>query len=312
MKSCYEILEVSESASAEQIRSAYLKMAREYHPDRVPEHLTKLRFDAEDKFKQVQEAWTVLGNPARRRLYDLAGRRQDVPSSPPPSQPTHAPVARKGILDLLRHRQGVVKWALLVMIATLILVVIGEVAISRESANSPDTTTAEITNSAKKVAGGSYEFNVPPRHIQTWNGEGGKGLEIQLVSATARFDGLEVTFRVRAGDHGNLLLYEPPGASGQSKKILGKEVPVDRDFGELYVEDNTGTKYVSITGFVGGQQTNFNLYNFTRRINFKPHEEIVLSAKFPPVARNVSSIIFVSPALGKWQPEWRWPAISLK
>jgi DnaJ domain len=313
MKSWYQILEVPESASTEQIRSAYLKMAREYHPDRVPEHLTKLRADAEGKFKQVQEAWTVLGNPAKRRRYDLAVRRQDVPSSPPPSQPTHAPVAREGILDLLRHRQGGVKWALLVMIATLILVVIGEVAISRESANSPDTTSVEITKpAANKGAGDSYEFNVPPRHIQTWNGEGGKGLEIQLVSATARFDELEVTFRIRAGDHGNLLLYEPPGASGQTRKILGKEVMVDRDFGELYVEDSAGAKYLSTTGFVGGQQTNFNLYNFTRRINFKPHEVIMLSAKFPPVARRASSITFVSPALGKWQPEWRWPGISLK
>ena len=87
---------------------------------------------------------------------------------------------------------------------------------------------------------------------------------------------------------------------------------MDRDFGELYVDDNTGAKYVSITGFVGGQQTNFNLYNFTRRINFKPHEEVILSAKFPPVGRNVSSITFVSPGLGKWQPEWRWAAIGLK
>ena len=242
----------------------------------------------------------------------LAGRRQDAPNAPPPSQPAHAPVAREGILDLLRHRQGVLKWMLLVLIATLILVVIGEVAISRESANSSDTTTVEIAKPAKKGAGDSYEFNVPPRHIQTWNGEGGKGLEIQLVSATARLDELEVTFRVRAGDHGNLLLYEPPGASGQSKKILGKEVSVDRGFGELYLEDSSGAKYLSITGFVGGQQTNFNLYNFTRRINFKPHEEVMVSAKFPPIARRASSITFVSPALGKWQPEWRWPAINLK
>jgi len=43
MKSWYEILEVPRSASTAEIRSAYLKMAREYHPDRVPEHLTKLR-----------------------------------------------------------------------------------------------------------------------------------------------------------------------------------------------------------------------------------------------------------------------------
>jgi len=43
MKSWYEILEVPRSASAAEIRSAYLKMAREYHPDRVPEHLTNVR-----------------------------------------------------------------------------------------------------------------------------------------------------------------------------------------------------------------------------------------------------------------------------
>ena len=207
MKSCYEILEVSESASAEQIRSAYLKMACEYHPDRVPEHLTKLRADAEDKFKQVQGAWAVLGDAAKRGAAFTASPCTSGPGRHSGPSPPQAGLG--------------VRWTLLVLIATLVLVVIGEVAISRDSANSPDTTTAEITKPAKKGAGDSYELNVSPRHIQTWEREGGKGLEIQLVSATARFDELEVSFRVRAGDHGNLLLFEPPGASGQSKKILG-------------------------------------------------------------------------------------------
>src|SRR5216110_2069153 len=113
MKSWYEILEVHELANAEQIRSAYLRMAREYHPDRVPEHLTKLRTDAEDKFKQVQEAWTVIGDPARRRRYDLASRRQDVPRSPSPAQPDHSAAPDKeSIRDVLRRRQDFVKWAL--------------------------------------------------------------------------------------------------------------------------------------------------------------------------------------------------------
>ena len=62
MKSWYEILEVHELANAEQIRSAYLKMAREYHPDRVPEHLTKLRFDAED----IREAYGSAERASRR------------------------------------------------------------------------------------------------------------------------------------------------------------------------------------------------------------------------------------------------------
>ena len=316
MKSWYEILEVHESASPEQIRSAYLKMAREYHPDRIPEHLTKLRADAEDKFKQMQEAWAVLGDPAKRRRYDLAERRQAVPTSPspPPSRPTHAPATREGILDLLRRRQGVAKWALLVLIATLVLVVVGEVVISRESNAGPDITKMEAAKSAADHDLGlkALRERTSPRRIQTWRGEDGNGLEVMLVSAVSRSDELEVTFRVQTGDRSSLLLYEPPGASGQTRKILGREVMVDLDFGELYVEDNTGAKYVSTTGFVGGQQTNFNLYNFTRRINFKPHEEVVLSAKFPPIARHRSSITFVSPALGKWQPEWRWSAIALK
>src|SRR5437764_12185241 len=104
MKSWYDTLEISESASAEQIRSAYLKMAREYHPDRVPEHLTKLRADAEDKFKQVQAAWAVLGDPAKRRRYDLSDRVHEVPSSPSPAQPIRPTAPRQSISDVLRRR----------------------------------------------------------------------------------------------------------------------------------------------------------------------------------------------------------------
>ena len=44
------------------------------------------------------------------------------------------------------------------------------------------------------------------------------------------------------------------------------------------------------TGFIGGQQFNFNLYNFTRRINFKPREEVVLLAKFPSMSTSWASI----------------------
>ena len=66
-------------------------MAREYHPDRVPEHLTKLRGDAEDKFKQVQAAWAVLSDPAKRRQYDNLGHTPDIPIYPPPTQPMRRP-----------------------------------------------------------------------------------------------------------------------------------------------------------------------------------------------------------------------------
>src|SRR6266851_1150420 len=95
MKSFYEILEIPQWASAAEIRSAYLKLAREYHPDRVPEHLTKLRTDAEERFKQVHEAWAILGDPFKRRQYDLRILGEPAPSPVPPPQPNPPAAASK-------------------------------------------------------------------------------------------------------------------------------------------------------------------------------------------------------------------------
>ena len=321
MKSFYEILEIPEWASAAEIRSAYLKLAREYHPDRVPEHLTKLRADAEDKFKQVQEAWAVLGDPIKRRRYDLQVRGVNPPRpSAPPQQPSRS-ATKSPFWEALRGRKDLAKWALLVVVVTLVMVVIGEMFVYRETAyretsGSPASPTAGGSSTKPNISGlqntGGRQYDTQPRHIQTWQAEGGRGLDFQLLSMSARPDGVEISFRARAGQHSDLLLYEPPGSKGRTRNILDQEVAVDRDFDELYIQDNVGAKYYSTTGFVGGRQVNFNLYNFTRRINFRPREEVVLSAKFPPLNGSASSITLVSPALGKWQPEWRWPAIDVK
>ena len=323
MKSWYEVLEVPESATTEQVRSAYLKLVREYHPDRVPEHLTKLRADAEDKFKLIQQAWAVLGDPVKRGQYDRIGRHTDEPpdhngtqqwhpaETQTPSR--HQPSAHaQSIRDFLRGKREFVKWLLIVLVTTLVLVVVGEVTVSRQSKATP-AVSREVAPQRVPVTVPSdiHQLNLPPRHIQTWRAAGADSLEVKLLGIAKRANELELTFRVSAGNRAALLLYEPPGASGGTKRILGKPVIVDRDLGELYLEDSAGARYLSSTGFVGSQQTNFNLYNFTRRINFKPHEEVLLSAKFPPIS-HVSTITFVSPALGKWQPEWRWPDIPLK
>lgn len=318
MKSFYEILEIPESATTEQIRTAYLRLAREYHPDRVPEHLSKLRADAEDKFKEIQRAWSVLGDPAKRGQYDRIRRTSGIPTPRGPvardsqkrpddswNTPTSDFVApRKRIHDLLQRNHDVVKWSLLVVITTLVLVVIGEVIVSHQSDAAPVSRQGPPPAIVPAI-------NLPPRHIRTWRAAG-TGLEVQLQSVASSSNELELTFRIKAGSHADLLLYEPPGGNGLTKRILGKEVVVDREMGEIYLEDSSGTDYVSTTGFMGGEQSNFNLYNFTRRISFKAHEEVVLSAKFPPVSRGTRSLTFVSPALSKWQPEWRWPDIALK
>ena len=65
MKDAYKILGVAKTATAEQIKSAYRKAARERHPDLDPGNPW-----AEDDFKELTAAYEVLSNPDRRRQYD--------------------------------------------------------------------------------------------------------------------------------------------------------------------------------------------------------------------------------------------------
>jgi DnaJ-class molecular chaperone len=79
----YELLGVARSASDEDIKKAYRKLALKWHPDRHPaEGKTK----AEEKFKQISEAYEVLSDPEKRKRYDALGPnwKHGQEFSPPP------------------------------------------------------------------------------------------------------------------------------------------------------------------------------------------------------------------------------------
>ncbi len=64
----YEVLGVERGASAEEIKKAYRKLARRYHPD-----VNKEDPQAADKFKEINEAYEVLSDPEKRSRYDQFG-----------------------------------------------------------------------------------------------------------------------------------------------------------------------------------------------------------------------------------------------
>lgn len=76
MRTYYDILGVSTTASQEEIKKAYRQKAVELHPDKHANASEQEKKKVTEAFQQVQKAYEVLGDPERRRLYDQGGERE--------------------------------------------------------------------------------------------------------------------------------------------------------------------------------------------------------------------------------------------
>ena len=77
-KDYYQTLGVARTATADEIKAAFRKLARKHHPD-----VAKDKKEGEIKFKEINEAYEVLGDPENRKKYDQLGENWNAPGFPP-------------------------------------------------------------------------------------------------------------------------------------------------------------------------------------------------------------------------------------
>jgi tetratricopeptide (TPR) repeat protein len=152
----------------------------------------------------------------------------------------------------------------------------------------------------------TMKFNAQPFHFNTYlyGAGGGRGVDIQFISAEITQTGVNLTFSVKTPDHPDMLLFSRNNRNGG---------PVGDNCELVYLLDDNGTKIYSTSGgFQGGRQASFN--DCDQVINLNVGEEAIVTASFPMISRGATTVKFVSPDPDRagHQAEWWVGNIQLK
>lgn len=103
LKDYYQILNISQDASAEDIKKAFRRLAMQYHPDRNPKNVR----EAGEKFKEINEAYEVLSDERRRWQYDRLASFSSYPRRTMPVEDIfNEDMGADSILEMLRRLAG--------------------------------------------------------------------------------------------------------------------------------------------------------------------------------------------------------------
>lgn len=116
MQNHYETLCVTPNADQKAIEGAYKYLSREYHPDKHPDNKVKYQRIQQ----QLNDAYAVIGNPAKRKTYDNWLKDQAIPKQQKPSTQSE-PIKSSNTKD---HESEEVDWILLGSVGALIAILI--------------------------------------------------------------------------------------------------------------------------------------------------------------------------------------------
>ncbi|MFH0886632.1 MAG: DnaJ domain-containing protein [bacterium] len=215
-KDYYKILGVSEGASQDQIKSAYRKLAKKYHPDMNPND----KVTAEKKFKEVSEAYYVLSDLKRKEEYDLLRKGGFNYGGGRGTQ--YDPAAGFDYDDLLRHF-GVGATS-------------GRRTSTRQSSMDFDNFDDIFSQLFGGRGGGArgarqYSVNLDEGDIET-----DVNAEVQIPRSFAQNGG---KLQVRIPDGRNISVTVPPKTAGGTKlrlKGLGNACPHCRKKGDIFLK----------------------------------------------------------------------------